>query len=116
MFTRLANQGRSTVNYIIGSPVVWQAATHLKVIIDDTRYCAIRGDSDHMPLCLRLSIDCNFVEPEHTIVTKKFLHRFKYEKSKAKKYQLTLTTNLGNMWVVESIGHLGANRLADLLQ
>ncbi len=86
------------------------------MIIDDTRYCAMGGDSDHRPLRLRLSIDCIFIEPQHTVVTKKFLLRFKYVKSKAKEYQLALTTNLGNLWVVESIKHLGANGLADLLQ
>jgi hypothetical protein len=32
---------------------------------------------------------------------------FKYDKSKAEEYQLALTTSLGNMWVVEFIGHLG---------
>jgi hypothetical protein len=41
------------------------------------------GDSDHRPLHLWLSIDYNFVEPQHTIVIKKFLPRFKYDKSKA---------------------------------
>jgi hypothetical protein len=50
------------------------------------------------------------------VVTKKLLHRFKYDKSKATEYQLALTTNLGNMWVIESIGHLGADELVDLLQ
>jgi hypothetical protein len=44
------------------------------------------------------------------------LHRFKYDKSKAKEYQLALTTNFGNLWVANSIGHLGVDRLADLLQ
>jgi hypothetical protein len=46
---------------------------------------------------------------------KKFLTKFKYDKSKVKEYQLTLTTSLGNLWVIDSIGHLGANGLADLL-
>jgi hypothetical protein len=41
------------------------------------------------------------------IVTKKLLPRFKYDKSKAKDYKLALIANLGNLWVVESIGHLG---------
>ncbi len=41
------------------------------------------GDSDHKPLRLRLSIDYSFVEPQHTIETKKFLPRLKYDKSKA---------------------------------
>jgi hypothetical protein len=50
------------------------------------------------------------------IETKKFLSKFKYDKSKAREYQLALTTSLGNMWVVDSIGHLGADGLADLLQ
>jgi hypothetical protein len=63
-----------------------------------------------------LNIDCNFVEPQHTVVIKKFLPRFKSDKSKAEEYQLALTTNLKNMWVVDSIGHLGANGLTDLLQ
>jgi hypothetical protein len=43
------------------------------------------------------------------------LPRLKYDKSKAEKYQLTLIMSLGNLWVVDSIGHLGANGLADLL-
>jgi hypothetical protein len=72
------------------------------------------GDSDNMPLHLRLNIDCNFVEPQCTVVTGKFLSRFKYDKSKVKEYQLALIANLGNMWVVESIRHLGANGLVDL--
>jgi len=42
-FTCLANGGRSIVDYIIGSPTIWQAATHLKVIINDTRYHAMGG-------------------------------------------------------------------------
>ncbi len=69
-FICLANGGRNTINYIIGSPIVWQATTHLEVIIDDTRYYVVRGDSDHRPLRLRLSIDCSFVELQHTIETK----------------------------------------------
>jgi len=44
------------------------------------------------------------------------LLRFKYDKSKIEEYQLALTSNLGNLWVVDSIGHLEANKLADLLQ
>jgi len=73
------------------------------------------GDSDHRPLRLRLSIDCSFVKPQHTVITKKFLPRFKYDKSKVKKYQLALIANLENLWVIDSIGHLGANKLADPL-
>jgi hypothetical protein len=43
------------------------------------------------------------------------LPRFNYDKSKVEEYQLALTMSLGNMWVVDSIGHLGADKLADLL-
>jgi hypothetical protein len=50
------------------------------------------------------------------VVTKKFLPRFKYDKSKAEKYQLALTTSSGNQWVADSIGHLGVDKLTDLLQ
>jgi hypothetical protein len=74
------------------------------------------GDSDHRPLRLQLNIDCTFVEPQHTIVTKKILPRFKYDKSKVEEYQLALMVSLGNLWVVNSIGHLGPEGLADLLQ
>jgi hypothetical protein len=42
-FTCLANGGRSIVNYIIGSPTIWQVATHLEVIINDTHYRAMGG-------------------------------------------------------------------------
>jgi hypothetical protein len=116
-FTCLANGGRSTVDYIVGSLAIWQATTHLEVIIDDTHYRTMGGDSDHRPLRLRLNIDYNFVEPQHTVVTKKFfLPRFNYDKSKIEKYQLALTTSLGNLWVANSIGHLGVDELADLLQ
>jgi hypothetical protein len=83
-FICLANGGHNIIDYIVGSPVIWQAATHLKVIIDDTRYYAMGGDSDHMLLCLRLNINCTFVKPQHIVVTKKFLPRFKYDKSKVK--------------------------------
>jgi hypothetical protein len=50
------------------------------------------------------------------IVTKNFLPRFKYHKLKAEEYQLALTMSLGNLWVVGSTRHLGADWLADLLQ
>jgi hypothetical protein len=40
------------------------------------------GDFDHRPLHLQLNFDYNFVEPQHMVVTKKFLPRFKYDKSK----------------------------------
>ncbi len=86
-FTCLVNGGRSTIDYIVGSLAVWQVATHLEVIIDDTCYCAMGGDSDHRPLRLRLNINCSFVELQHTVVTKKnFLPRFNYDKSKVKEY------------------------------
>jgi len=73
------------------------------------------GDSDHKPLCLQLNIDYNFVELQYIVETKKFLPRFKYDKSKTKEYQLALVVSLGNLRVVDSIRHLGANELADLL-
>jgi hypothetical protein len=101
----LANGGHNTIDYIVGSLAIWQAATHLKVIIDDTQYCAIGGDSDHRPL----SINYSFVEPQHMVVTKKNLPRFKYDKSNVEKYQLALIASLRNLWVVDLIGHLGVD-------
>jgi hypothetical protein len=47
---------------------------------------------------------------------KNLLPRFKYDKSKAKKYELALVTSLENFWGVNLIGHLGLAGLADLLQ
>jgi hypothetical protein len=44
------------------------------------------------------------------------LLRFKYDKSKVKEYWFALTMSLGNLWVVDSIGHLGAYMLTNLLQ
>jgi hypothetical protein len=85
-FTCLANGGCNIVDYIVGSLIVWQVTTHFEVIINDTCYCAVGGDSDHKPLCLWLNINCNFVEPQHTIEIIIFLPRFKYDKSKAKEY------------------------------
>ncbi len=46
---------------------------------------------------------------------KQFLPRLKYDKSKVEEYQLALTMSLGNQ-VADSIGHLGADGLSDLLQ
>jgi hypothetical protein len=115
-FTYLANVGHIIVDYIVDSLAIWKAVTHLEVIIDDTCYCAMGADFDHRPLCLQLSINCTFVEPQNTAVTKKFLPRFKYDKSKVEQYQVALTTSLGNLWVVNSTGHLGVDGLTDLLQ
>ncbi len=112
----MANGGCSTVDYIVGSPAIWQVVTHLEVIIDDTRYCAMGGDFDHKLLCLWLNIDCTFVETQHIVATKKFLPRLKYDKSKVEKYQLALTTSLGNLWVANSTWHLGVDGLVDLFQ
>ncbi len=111
----MANGGSNTVDYIIGSLAIRQAVTHLEVIIDDTRYCAVGGDSNHRPVRLQLSINCTFIKPQHTTVTKKFLPRFKYDKSKVEQYQLALTMSLGNLWVANSTRHLGVDGLIDLL-
>ncbi len=87
------------------------------MIINDTCYRVMGGDFDHRPLHLRLNIDCSFVEPQHTVVTKKkFLPRFNYDKSKVEEYQLALTASLRNLWVTDSIGHLRVDELTDLLQ
>jgi hypothetical protein len=56
-FICLANEGRNIVDYIVGSHVVWQVATRLEVIINDTCYCVKGGDFDHRPLHLQLSIN-----------------------------------------------------------
>ncbi len=81
-FTCLANGGCNIIDYIVSSLAIWQAVTHLEVIINDTRYCVMEGNFDHRSLRLWLSINCTFVEPQHIVVTKKFLPRFKYDKSK----------------------------------
>jgi hypothetical protein len=86
------------------------------MIIDVAHYCAMGGDSDHRPLCLWLSIDCSFVEPQHMVVTNFFLLKFKYDKSKVEEYELSLIVSLGNLWVVDLIRHLGVDGLVDLLQ
>ncbi len=85
------------------------------MIINDIHYYVVGGDSDHRPLRLWLSIDYSFVEPQHTVETKKILLRFKYDKSKAEEYQLALIASLGNLWVANSIRHLRVDKLADLL-
>jgi hypothetical protein len=65
----VTNQGSSLalqmglVDYIVGSPIVWQVATQLEMIVNDTHYYAMGGNFDHKLLRLRLSIDCSFVEP-----------------------------------------------------
>jgi hypothetical protein len=74
------------------------------------------GDFDHKSLHLRLNINCTFVKPQHIVVTKKLFLRVKYDKSKVEEYQLALTTSLRNLWVINLIGHLGADGLVDLLQ
>jgi hypothetical protein len=60
----------------------------------------------------------NVVLLNHNIRLKQktLLHGFKHDKSKAEEYQLTLTTSLRNLWVVDSIRHLGADGLANLPQ
>ncbi len=82
----MTNGGLNIVDYIVGSPVIWQVTRHLEVIINDTHYCTMGGDSNHKSLCLQLNIDCTFVKPQHIVVTKKFLLRFKYDKSKVEEY------------------------------
>jgi hypothetical protein len=86
------------------------------MIVNDTHYCDVGGDSDHRLLCLQLNIDCSFVKPQHKVEIQKFFPRFKYDKSKVEEYQLALITSFGNLCVVDSIGHLGGNKLSGLLQ
>jgi hypothetical protein len=49
------------------------------------------------------------------VETKKIFPRFKYDKSKVEEYKLALTTSLGNLWVTDSIKHLGVDGLVNLL-
>jgi hypothetical protein len=69
-FSCLANGGHNIVDYIVDSLVIWQVATHFEVVINDTCYYVVGGDSDLMVLHLRLNIDYNFVEPQHMVETK----------------------------------------------
>ncbi len=62
-FTCLRDGGCIIGDYIVSSPTIWQATTHLELIINDIRYCALGGNSDHRSLRLRLNIDCSFVKP-----------------------------------------------------
>jgi hypothetical protein len=50
------------------------------------------------------------------VVTKKFLPKFKYDKSKVEESQLALAMSLGNLWVVDLIGHMGVDKLVNLLE
>jgi hypothetical protein len=69
--------------------------------------CTMRGNSDHRPLHLWLNINCTFAEPQHIVVTRNMLPTFKYDQSKVEKYQLALTTSLGNLWVITRLGIWG---------
>jgi hypothetical protein len=44
------------------------------------------------------------------------LLKFKYDKLKTEEYQFALIVSLGNLWVVDLIGHLGVDGLVILLQ
>jgi hypothetical protein len=59
-----------------------------------------------------LASPCLGREPKARVAT----FRFNYDKSKVKEYQLAVKVSLGNLWVVDSIGHLGANEFANLMQ
>ncbi len=72
-FIFLVDGGCNTIDYIVGSPAVWQVVTHFEMIIDDIRYCVVGGDFDHKALHVRLNINCSFVEPQHAIETKQNL-------------------------------------------
>jgi len=108
--------GGAALSIILLAHLQFGKLLHLEVIINDTHYHAMGENFNHRSLHLRLNIDCNFVEPQHMVITKKFVCRFKYDKSKAEKYQLALRASLGNLWVVDLIEHLGADGLVNLLQ
>jgi len=61
---------------------------------------------------------CNFfsISSTSSSISISLMPRFNYDKSKVEEYQLALTPSLGNLWVADSIGHLGADELANLLQ
>jgi hypothetical protein len=82
----LANGGHNTIDYIVGSLAVWQAATHFEVIIDNTHCCTVGGDFNHKSLRLQLNIDCSFVELQHTIETNFFCLGLNMTKSKVEEH------------------------------
>ncbi len=52
-YTCLANHGHITVDYMIASPEMFEAAQHLEVLTD-LAYCGSKqSESDHRPLALR---------------------------------------------------------------
>ncbi len=55
-YTCLANHGHNTIDYMIASPKMFEAAQHLEVLIDPA-YCGSKqSEYDHHPLALRFVV------------------------------------------------------------
>jgi hypothetical protein len=55
-YTCLANHGHSTIDYMIASPELFEAAQHLEVLTDPAYYGSKHSESNHCPLALRFVV------------------------------------------------------------
>ncbi len=93
-YTCLANHGHSTVDYMIASPEMFEAAQHLEVLIDPA-YCGNKqSESDHRPLVLRFVVQFSTSASASDNNIPSPMIRFKYNPAFANEYCTQLQHSL----------------------
>ncbi len=112
--TCLANQGHSTVDYILACPDLLDAAHHLEVLTDSALCGSPHSDSDHRPLVLQFAV---ITEPLAVVMHADQPHmiRFKYNPALSNDYCTKLQDRISTINLNACIEDMSVAALSELI-
>jgi exonuclease III len=114
-YTCLANHDHDTVDYMIASPEMFEAAQHLEVLTNPT-YCGSKqSESDHRPLALRFVVQFSTSASTFDNNTPSPMIHFKYNPAFVDKYSTQLQHSLSIDTNVLHLQDMPATNLVEFL-
>jgi hypothetical protein len=112
--TCLANQGHSTVDYLLACPNLLDAAHHLEILTDSAFCGSPHSDSDHRPLVLQFAV---ITEPLATVMHADQPHMicFKYNTALSNDYCTKLQDRISTINLNACIEDMSAAALSELI-
>jgi hypothetical protein len=105
-YTCLANHDHNTVDYMIASPEMFEAAQHLEVVTDPAYYGSKQSKSDHHPLALHFVVQFSTSTYAFDNNTPSPMIRFKYNPAFADEY----CTQLQHSLSIETLARHACNQ------
>jgi hypothetical protein len=101
-YTCIANHGHNTVDYMIASPEMFEAAQHLEVLTNPAYYGSKQSEFNHRPLALRFVVQFSTSASAFDNNTPSPMIRFKYNLAFADEY----CTQLHSLSIDTDVLHL----------